>query len=44
MTLVIKNKRKDGKFMVTLGFDNGVKMNKIVTNEQLEKLKIQSDN
>ena len=44
MTLNVKNKRKDGKFSVTLGFDSGTKLNKIVTAEQLEQLKLESDN
>lgn len=44
MKLWVKNKRKDGKYSVTIGFDNGTRFNKIVTPEQLDKFKRESDN
>lgn len=39
MDLWIHKPRKDGKYPVTIGFDNGVRIKKIVTYEQLEDLK-----
>lgn len=39
MQLWIHLPRKDGKWPVTLGFDNGKRIKKIVTYEQLQDLK-----
>lgn len=37
MMIWIKNKRKDGKYTVTYGFDSGKRIHKIVTSETLKK-------
>lgn len=38
MTIDVKNRRKDGKFSVVLGFNNGVRLNKILTADEIKKL------
>lgn len=37
MKLWIKNRRKDGKYTVVYGWDNGVRRTKIITEETLKK-------
>jgi len=37
MTVYVKNRRKDGKYTVVLGYSNGVRLTKILTTEQLQK-------
>ena len=37
MNIWIKNIRKDGKYTVTLGFDTGRRINKIMTREEVLK-------
>ena len=39
MKLWIGRKRRDGKRKVTLGWDNGVRINKIFSDKQIEELK-----
>lgn len=43
MKLWVQLPRKDHKYPVTIGFDNGVRIKKIVTYEQLQELKAKSD-
>lgn len=37
MQVYVKNRRKDGKYTVILSYNNGVKLTKILTTEQLQK-------
>ena len=38
MTIYVKNRRKDGKYSVMLGFSNGVTLNKILTADEIKTL------
>lgn len=42
--MIVKPRRKDGKYPVTLTYDNGVKLNKIFTQQQVEETKVKCDN
>lgn len=43
MKVWIKGKRKDGKIMVIVGFDNGKRFKKIVTPEELKNLQAKAE-